>query len=148
MPLNFNFHFELKFNVKNKDFFDHNSQFLINLNIEDIKTRYVEGSLEYERLTTARNGHGYFKEQILKRMNRCMITGSKEILEAAHIKPWTIANDKEKIDGFNGMLLTPNCHELFDRGFICFQNVGSIKKSNKISPKDFDRLIIEDKKIK
>ena len=29
-------------------------------NIEDIKTRHVEGSLEYERLTTARNGHGYF----------------------------------------------------------------------------------------
>ena len=77
MPENYNFHFELKFNVKNKDFFDHNSQFLIHLNIEDIKKRYVEGSLEYERLTKARNGHGYFKEQILKRMDCCMITGSK-----------------------------------------------------------------------
>ena len=147
MPENYNFHFELKFNVKNKDFFDHNSQFLIHLNIEDIKKRYVEGSLEYERLTKARNGHGYFKEQILKRMDCCMITGSKEILEAAHIKPWAKANDEEKIDGFNGMLLTPNCHKLFDKGLICFQNDGSIKKSNKISSKDFDRLIIEDKKI-
>ena len=147
MPENYDFHFELEFNVKNKDFFDHNSQFLIDLNIKDIKRRHVEGSLEYERLTQARIGQGYFKEQILKRMNCCMITGSKEILEAAHIKPWAKGNDEEKIDVFNGMLLTPNCHELFDRGLICFQNDGSIKKSNKISPKDFDRLIIEDKKL-
>ena len=147
MPENYNFHFELKFNVKNKDFFDHNSQFLIDLNIEDIKKRHVEGSLEYERLTKARNGQGYFKEQILKRMDCCMITGSKEILEAAHIKPWARANDQEKIDGFNGMLLTPNCHKLFDKGLICFQNNGSIKKSNKINLKEFDKLIIEDKKF-
>ena len=147
MPENYSFYFELKFNVKNKDFFDHNSQFLINQNIEDIKKRHVVGSLEYERLIKARNGQGYFKEQILKRMDCCMITGSKEILEAAHIKPWAKANDEEKIDGFNGILLTPNCHKLFDKGLICFQNDGSIKKSNKISPKNFDRLIIEDKKL-
>lgn len=147
MPENYNFYFETKFSVKNKDFFDHNSQYLISQNIEDLKKRYVEGSLEYEKFIKARNGQGYFKEQILKRMDCCMITGSKEILEAAHIKPWAKANDQEKIDGFNGMLLTPNCHKLFDKGFICFQNDGSIKKSNKISTKDFDRLIIEDKKL-
>ena len=147
MPESYNFYFELKFNVKNKDFFSHNSQFLINQNIEDIKKRHVEGSLEYERLIKARNGQGYFKKQILKRMDYCMITGSKEILEAAHIKPWAKANDHEKIDGFNGILLTPNSHKLFDEGLICFQNDGSIKKSNKISLKDFDRLIVEDKKL-
>ena len=80
-------------------------------------------------------------------MNYCIITGSKEILEAAHIKPWTKSDDEEKIDSFNGIMLTPNCHKLFDKGLICFNKKGEVKVSYKLDQKEFNKLINVEKKI-
>ena len=139
--------FELRFNTVDKSFFDHNSQLLIDANTNDLKKRHIEGTLEYERLISARRGQGYFREQVIKRMNYCIVTGSKEILEAAHIKPWAKANDEEKIDSFNGLLLTPNCHKLFDKGLMCFQDNGEITISNLIKLNEFNKLVNEDKKL-
>ena len=82
--------------------------------------KYLKNSLIYKRLVEARIGQGYFRDQILNRMNYCIITGAKNILEASHIKPWTKSNDEEKIDCYNGIMLSPNCHKLFDKGFFVF----------------------------
>ena len=147
MPLNYNFNFEIYFSQNNLDFFDHNSEFAIEYNIEDLKKRFDKNSLEYQKLVKARLGQGFFKEEILKRMDCCLITGSKEILEASHIKPWSFSNDEEKIDGFNGILLTPNCHKLFDKGLISFGGDGSLIISKKLKKTVFQKLVAEDKKI-
>ena len=147
MPEHYSFYFELKFLETKIDFLNPNSDYVINYNIEDLKKRFIEDSLEYETIIKARKGQGFFKEEIFKRMNCCLITGSNEILEAAHIKPWSLSNDEEKIDGFNGILLTPNCHKLFDKGLITFREDGSLIISKKLKQSTFEKLVIENKKI-
>lgn len=56
-------------------------------------------------------------------ITRCRLTN---ILIASHIKPWRTASNEERLDVFNGLLLTPNYDKLFDLGFIAFDNNGRI----------------------
>src|SRR5262249_61429061 len=41
-------------------------------------------------------------------------------LKASHIKPWREATDAERLDGSNGLLLSPHIDHLFDEGYITF----------------------------
>ena len=41
-------------------------------------------------------------------------------LAASHIKPWRDATDAERLDGSNGLLLSPHIDHLFDEGYITF----------------------------
>ena len=41
-------------------------------------------------------------------------------MKASHIKPWRDANDAERLDGANGLLLSPHIDHLFDEGYITF----------------------------
>jgi predicted restriction endonuclease len=41
-------------------------------------------------------------------------------LKASHIKPWSKASDPERLDGDNGLLLSPHIDHLFDEGYITF----------------------------
>ena len=41
-------------------------------------------------------------------------------LKASHIKPWRDATDAERLDGANGLLLSPHIDHLFDEGYITF----------------------------
>jgi L-ascorbate metabolism protein UlaG (beta-lactamase superfamily) len=43
-------------------------------------------------------------------------------LKASHIKPWRDATDTERLDGANGLLLSPHIDHLFDEGHITFSN--------------------------
>jgi hypothetical protein len=43
-------------------------------------------------------------------------------LKASHIKPWRDATDGERLDGANGLLLSPHIDHLFDEGYITFSN--------------------------
>jgi hypothetical protein len=45
---------------------------------------------------------------------------------ASHCKPWRDSTNDERLDGENGLLLTPSVDHLFDRGFIGFENDGSL----------------------
>jgi putative restriction endonuclease len=47
-------------------------------------------------------------------------------LRASHCKPWRDSTNDERLDGENGLLLTPNIDHLFDRGFISFQGDGQL----------------------
>jgi hypothetical protein len=42
----------------------------------------------------------------------------------APIRCWRDANNDERLDGENGLLLMPNADHLFDRGFISFEDNG------------------------
>ena len=50
------------------------------------------------------------------------MTGVREPrhLKASHIKPWRDASDAERLDGSNGLLLSPHIDHLFDEGYITF----------------------------
>jgi putative restriction endonuclease len=76
----------------------------------------------------ARRGQGLFKERVSKIESRCRLTGvSNPVhLVASHCKPWRDATNEERLNGENGLLLTPTIDHLFDRGFISFEGNGQL----------------------
>ena len=112
--------------------FDIESDYEINLEIE---ARRLDGNLEEIQLTKSRRGQGIFKANVRLVENRCRITGVTNIkhLRASHIKPWSVSNNDEKLDGYNGLLLSPHVDHLFDRGFISFQDSGAIMVSKELN---------------
>jgi putative restriction endonuclease len=76
----------------------------------------------------ARRGQGLFKERVSWIESRCRITGvdNPVHLVASHCKPWRDATNEERLDGENGLLLTPSIDHLFDRGFIGFEDNGRL----------------------
>lgn len=83
---------------------------------------------EKEQLVKARRGQGVFKSNLNTIEKRCRITGVNDLahLRASHIKPWCRSTDKERLDGNNGLLLSPHIDHLFDRGFISFTDAGDL----------------------
>jgi hypothetical protein len=85
---------------------------------------------ETERLAIirARVGQGLFKERVSMIETKCRITGVENPvhLVASHCKPWRDSSNEERLDGENGLLLTPSIDHLFDRGFIGFENNGKL----------------------
>lgn len=81
-----------------------------------------------QAIVLARRGQGLFKQRVMKIERACRITGvtREEHLRASHCKPWRDANNDERLDGENGLLLTPNADHLFDRGFIGFEDNGDV----------------------
>ncbi len=81
---------------------------------------------EREALIVARRGQGLFKQRVMQVEDRCRITGvtNPTHLRASHCKPWRDSTNEERIDGENGLLLTPTIDHLFDRGFISFEDSG------------------------
>jgi len=80
------------------------------------------------QLIKARKGQGIYRKNLLKIELSCRVTGVSNIsfLTASHIKPWCKSSNEEKIDGNNGLLLSPHVDKLFDRGYISFSDNGDI----------------------
>lgn len=83
---------------------------------------------EKQQLIKARRGQGLFRSRIELIEKACRITGvsEKPHLRASHIKPWRDSTDAEKLDGNNGLLLSPHVDHLFDRGYITFDDDGRL----------------------
>jgi hypothetical protein len=83
---------------------------------------------EKEQLIKARMGQGLFRSRVELIESCCRVTGvtAREHLRASHIKPWRVSNNSEKLDGNNGLLLSPHIDHLFDRGYISFLDDGRI----------------------
>ena len=79
-------------------------------------------------LVRARKGQGLFKERVSKIEARCRITGVENPahLIGSHCKPWRDSTNEERLNGENGLLLTPSIDHLFDRGFISFEDTGTL----------------------
>lgn len=81
------------------------------------------------QLVLARLGQGQFRTGLLKRCQAtCRVTGvtGAGLLTASHIKPWRDANNDERLDYHNGLLLSPHVDRLFDRGRITFAPDGVV----------------------
>ena len=81
-----------------------------------------------EALIVARRGQGLFKQRVMEIESRGRVTGvSNPIhLRGSHCKPWRDSSNEERLNGENGLLLTPTIDHLFDRGFISFDNSGEL----------------------
>lgn len=121
---------------------DTQSDYEINLEIAALK---LENDLEKIQLTKSRRGQGIFKANVRLVEDRCRITGVTNMrhLRASHIKPWSVSDNNEKLDGFNGLLLSPHVDHLFDRGFISFKDSGQLLISRELSPRILDQWSIE-----
>lgn len=89
-----------------------------------------------ENIRKAREGQGKYREQLLEQCRFCPFTmiADERLLIASHIKPWAASEDKEKVDPYNGYMLSPLYDKLFDRGFITFTENRHVILSDFISP--------------
>lgn len=106
---------------------------------------------ERDSLIKSRIGQGKFRDSLLKYWEkRCSVTGFDivPLLIASHIKPWRCCSNIERLDVFNGLLLTPGLDSAFDKGFITFLDDGTIFISDKLRKNDYGYLgINENKKL-
>jgi hypothetical protein len=86
-------------------------------------------------LARARVGQGIYKEQVRRFEPSCRLTGLSQpnYLIASHMKPWRESNNTERLDGHNGLLLSPHVDHLFDRGLITFTNSGRVVASTRLN---------------
>jgi hypothetical protein len=85
-------------------------------------------STEKEQLVKARRGQGRFKLNVEAIEPCCRLTqiGDRRFLIASHIKPWVECTNAERLDGANGLLLSPHVDKLFDGGWISFEDDGQL----------------------
>ncbi|HPJ76226.1 MAG TPA: HNH endonuclease signature motif containing protein, partial [Clostridia bacterium] len=89
-----------------------------------------------QEVSRAREGQGKYREQLLEQCRFCPVTmiSDERLLIASHIKPWAASEDNEKIDPYNGYMLSPMIDKLFDRGYITFTEERHVILSDFISP--------------
>jgi len=102
--------------------------------VDDVLEAEVRNDLSLDETTRkavidARRGQGRFRLNVEALEQRCRITGVTDprLLKASHIKPWrSCTTSAERLDGNNGLLLSPNADHLFDRGYISFEDDGTV----------------------
>jgi hypothetical protein len=87
---------------------------------------------EKEQIIKSRIGQSAFKKALLSVEKKCRLCGvlDERFLIASHIKPWSQSNSQERLDVNNGLLLCPNHDALFDKGYISFDECGTILVSD------------------
>lgn len=97
-------------------------------------------------IVQARRGQGLFRSKVAAIERGCRVTGVErpEHLRASHCKPWRDASNDERLDGENGLLLTPDVDHLFDRGFITFDERGRVLVSPVVDRVSLTRMGLPD----
>ncbi len=94
-------------------------------------------------LAASRMGLGDFRKGVFKIWDdKCAITRSSqpELLKARHIKPWRDCNNEERLDPYNGLLLSPLYDSAFSSGLISFDFSGRLILSSAVSNFQWDLL--------
>ncbi len=99
---------------------------------------------EVERMVRQRVGQDRYRDALLDYWGgACAVTGVAvtEALRASHAKPWAdCKDDAERLDAFNGFLLSANLDALFDRFLISFDDTGRLLVSAGFAQDDLDKL--------
>ena len=116
---------------------------------EDIEQRRITDaelpSTTRTALIKARVGQGLFKERVARIERACRITfvDNPAHLVGSHIKPWRECSNDERLEGANGLLLTPSADHLFDRGFISFDDNGEVLVSRVADVRSLKRMGVD-----
>ena len=93
------------------------------------------------KLGKFRVGQSIFRKNVMDRARKkCEVTGvlDAKVLIASHIVSWKdCESGEDRLDGNNGLLLTPNLDKLFDRGVISFSDDGNML----VSTDDNEKLL-------
>ena len=102
--------------------------------IRDLSIDETEVRQEVEQ----RVGQDIYRNHMLSYWEgRCALTyiGEPELLFASHAKPWRdCTSAEERLNVFNGFLLEARFDRLFDRGFITFDDRGTLLVSKRLEP--------------
>jgi putative restriction endonuclease len=96
---------------------------------DEISLRDDLSESQKQQLILARRGQGQFRKNVQQLERFCRVThvDQPEHLRASHCKPWRdCQTTDERLNGENGLLLTPSIDHLFDRGFISFEDNGEL----------------------
>lgn len=103
--------------------------------------------LETQRvqLAKARIGQGLFRKRVILLEGVCRVTGVSDtrVLIASHIKPWRDSDNAERINGNNGILLSPHVDALFDEDLLTFEDDGKMLVHPSLTPDVLDRWAID-----
>ena len=121
---------------------------IVNEQLEDVVERQIKEDRSLDdtvkkSVILARRGQGKFRANVETVEHSCRLTGvtNPSLLIASHIKPWRLCTSaQERLDGMNGLLLTPDADHLFDRGFISFDDGGEVLVSPRVDRTDLQRL--------
>ena len=77
-------------------------------------------------LANARVGQGLYRKRVMLLESACRVTGVEDsrVLIASHIKPWRASSNIERLNGHNGILLSPHVDALFDDHLMTFEDDG------------------------
>lgn len=99
--------------------------------------RAPPGATEALREVRQRVGQEVFREALMDLWSgRCPMTGITDpaLLRASHMKPWAdCTSDAERLDPFNGLLLSALWDAAFDRGLVSFTDDGRALFSPRLS---------------
>ena len=99
---------------------------------------------EADRLVKERVGQDIYRNALIKYwQGSCAVTGCtlNDALRASHAKPWKdCSSDAERLNVYNGFLLTANLDALFDKGYISFTDEGLIMISSTLEHSDLKGL--------
>lgn len=101
------------------------------------QTAKLPQNTEADRLVVQRIGQDIFRNSLMEYwQGRCPLTGitDPELLRASHIVPWSeCADDAQRLDVHNGLLLSALWDAAFDRALVTFDDVGKPEFSPKLS---------------
>lgn len=99
---------------------------------------------ETEETVRQRVGQDVYREALMNYWKgACAVTNSTipEILRASHAKPWKdCASAEERLDAYNGFLLSANLDALFDKGLITFDDEGNIMLASQLKESNLKRV--------
>lgn len=114
--------------------------------INKVKNDATLSITEREAIVKSRVGQGKFRDKLVSYWHGCSVSTFShfDLLVASHIKPWRDADNHQRLDVFNGLLLLPNYDKLFDKGYISFDDNGRVLYSRYIDETDKRLLKMDD----
>lgn len=101
-----------------------------------------EITTQIERLHWNRTKQSLFRNKVLNLYsNECILSGVNDdrVLIASHIKPWSESSDNERINPYNGLLLSASIDKLFDNFLISIDENQKLYISSKFIEKYEDK---------
>ncbi len=116
--------------------------------IFDARTNIFDiGTTEKTVMAKSRIGQNIFRNKLMSYWQKtCPLTGiaDSKLLRASHIKPWAkCETNPERLDVFNGLLLSSLWDAAFDSGLVSFADNGQVLTANNLSTKARITLNIE-----
>ena len=113
--------------------------FSVATDLSKIRSRKDVPQTTRQQLIDARLGQGRFRRNVEGLWDgACSVSGCAlaSVLRASHIVAWKRCDDRQRLDGANGLLLTADLDALFDAGLIAFDDDGEMRLSPLLSRGD------------